>query len=215
MWHYLLALPFVPAFVGGVVFLVFFPESPKALLINGFPQAAKKCITKISFGLKMQVWTLLMLQRTKGLQLLRHNEDVDAELEEMRRETYAVKEETGGDGEQSTSVSKNVSMCGLFCKRELRWPMITSLCVQITQQLCGINAVFFYSSSIFAAARIPSDYIQYAIVATGFVNVLATVACMPLIDRLGRKPLLVYPMLLMIVDFGLLTYFLNVIKLLF
>ncbi len=128
----------------------------------------------------------------------------------MRHETYTTSEKdvTGSTGQKHHQ--NNVTMCGLFSQRELRWPMITSLTIQVTQQLCGINAVFFYSISIFTSARIPAEYIEYAIVATGLVNVVATIGCIPLIDRLGRKPLLVWPMLLMIVDFALLTVCLNV-----
>ena len=33
--------------------------------------------------------------------------------------------------------------------------------------------------------------IQYAILSTGLVNVITTIVSMPLIDKLGRKPLLV------------------------
>ena len=42
------------------------------------------------------------------------------------------------------------------------------------------------------------------------INVLTTIACVPLIDKLGRKPLLVYPMAGMLVVFTLITIFLNV-----
>jgi len=44
---------------------------------------------------------------------------------------------------------------------------------------------------------------------TGIVNVIMTIICVPLIDRLGRKPLLVYPMILIVVDFILMTVFLH------
>ncbi len=73
-----------------------------------------------------------------------------------------------------------------------------------------LSKVFFYSSSIFSNAGIASNMIQYAILATGVVNVLTTIICVPLIDKLGRKPLLVFPMIVMSIDFVLLTVFLNV-----
>jgi hypothetical protein len=34
LWHYLLAYPIVPAVLGGLVFMIFFPESPRALLLH-------------------------------------------------------------------------------------------------------------------------------------------------------------------------------------
>lgn len=96
-------------------------------------------------------------------------------------------------------------MIALFRDKELTWPLITSVVICSIQQFSGINAVFFYSSDIFKDASISVDNIQYAILMTGVVNILATFVCIPLIERLGRKPLLVYPMAVMLVDFILLT----------
>lgn len=79
--------------------------------------------------------------------------------------------------------------------------------LQLAQQFCGINAVFFYSEGIFKNAGISGDHLQYAVLSTGVVNVIMTIACLPLIDRLGRKPLLVYPMILIVIDFVALTFF--------
>ena len=42
LWNYLLALPIIPALVGAFLLLIFFPETPKASLINGNECAAKE-----------------------------------------------------------------------------------------------------------------------------------------------------------------------------
>jgi MFS family permease len=69
--------------------------------------------------------------------------------------------------------------------------------------------VFFYSEKIFKGAGIGPENIQYAVAMTGIVNVIMTIICVPLIDRLGRKPLLVYPMVLIVINFILMTFFLH------
>ena len=74
--------------------------------------------------------------------------------------------------------------------------------------MCRLLKVFFYSEKIFNNAGISAENIQYAVAMTGIVNVIMTIVCVPLIDKLGRKPLLVYPMALIVVDFILMTVFL-------
>lgn len=130
---------------------------------------------------------------------MRNSKKVLSELEEMQKELN-----------ESGNQSKTISFIGLFTDRELTWPLITSIALQISQQLSGVNAIFFYSASIFKSAGIQDHYIQYAIFATGFVNVIATIICVPLIDKLGRKPLLLYPIVLMILNFICLTVFLSI-----
>lgn len=75
--------------------------------------------------------------------------------------------------------------------------------------LNALSKIFFYSSEIFKDAQIPHDYIQYAILSTGVVNVITTVICVPFIDKLGRKPLLIFPMIFMIIDLVCLTLLLT------
>ena len=43
LWNYLLAIPIIPALIGAFLLLVFFPETPKALLIKGNDGAATEC----------------------------------------------------------------------------------------------------------------------------------------------------------------------------
>ncbi|CAF0953345.1 unnamed protein product [Brachionus calyciflorus] len=174
LWHFLLALPLVPCLIGTLSLLLFFPESPRALLINNRDEESAR----------------------QALKRLRNSNDVSVEIEEMNNEAKETK------SEESTSLKE------LFTSAELRWPLLTGLLLQLAQQLCGINAIFFYSEGIFRRASILDEHIQYAVFLTGLINVITTIICVPLIDRLGRKPLLVYPMIVIILDFILLTVFL-------
>ena len=134
---------------------------------------------------------------------LRNSDDVEEELEELMAEAK------GGNAASELESEETVSVLGLFRNMESRMAIVTSLVLHITQQLSGINAVFFYSSSIFKDAGISAENIQYAILSTGIVNVITTVICVPLIDKLGRKPLLIYPMAFMIIDFMALIFLLK------
>jgi sugar porter (SP) family MFS transporter len=57
-------------------------------------------------------------------------------------------------------------------------------------QLSGINAILYYLSDIFAAAGFSSLSSDLQSIVIGATNLLATIVAMTLIDRSGRKPLL-------------------------
>ena len=57
--------------------------------------------------------------------------------------------------------------------------------LMVFQQFSGINAVMFYSVSIFVASGSPSPHASTVIL--GIVNIAATILSNLLIDRLGRK----------------------------
>jgi sugar porter (SP) family MFS transporter len=57
-------------------------------------------------------------------------------------------------------------------------------------QLSGINAILYYLSDIFAAAGFSSLSSNLQSIVIGATNLLATIIAMTLIDRTGRKPLL-------------------------
>lgn len=76
----------------------------------------------------------------------------------------------------------------------------------IFQQITGINTVIYYAPIIIQSAGIPSA--SGAILATvgiGVVNVIMTIVAMWLIDRVGRRPLLLGGTVGMIVSLGLLA----------
>ena len=58
------------------------------------------------------------------------------------------------------------------------------------QQITGINAIFYYSTTIFSMAGAARDAALWQAILVGLVNVVFTLVAMRLIDRVGRKPLL-------------------------
>uniref|UniRef100_A0A2C9L7U5 Major facilitator superfamily (MFS) profile domain-containing protein n=1 Tax=Biomphalaria glabrata TaxID=6526 RepID=A0A2C9L7U5_BIOGL len=59
----------------------------------------------------------------------------------------------------------------------------------MSQQFSGINAVVYYSTSIFISAGLSKETSQYATVATGVVNVMMTFISALIMDRAGRRTL--------------------------
>jgi SP family arabinose:H+ symporter-like MFS transporter len=69
-------------------------------------------------------------------------------------------------------------------------PILLAVSVGLFNQLSGINAILYYSNFIFASAGFSSKSAALQTVGVGLVNLLATFLGMSLIDKLGRKTLL-------------------------
>ncbi len=69
-------------------------------------------------------------------------------------------------------------------------PMFLAITIGAFNQLSGINAILYYLNDIFGAAGFSHISSNLQAVAIGLMNLLATLLGMSLIDRLGRKVLL-------------------------
>ena len=72
----------------------------------------------------------------------------------------------------------------------VRTIVFVGIVLAVFQQWCGINVVFLYAEEIFSAAGYSVSDILFNIVITGSVNLLFTLAAMALVDRIGRKVLM-------------------------
>jgi sugar porter (SP) family MFS transporter len=71
-----------------------------------------------------------------------------------------------------------------------RRPIVLAIGIAMFNQLSGINAILYYLGDIFAAAGFSALSQDLQSVAIGATNLLATVVAMSIIDRVGRKTLL-------------------------
>jgi SP family arabinose:H+ symporter-like MFS transporter len=68
--------------------------------------------------------------------------------------------------------------------------LVVGLIAGVAQQSSGINAVYFYAPTIFEQSGVGTDAAFAQATYIGVVNVVFTIAAMLLIDKLGRKPLM-------------------------
>ncbi|GAB3102170.1 sugar porter family MFS transporter [Lysobacter terrae] len=96
--------------------------------------------------------------------------------------------------------------------RDLRGPSAGLLPVvwigillSVFQQFVGINVIFYYSSTLWHSVGFSEADSFTITVATSIVNVLVTLVAIALVDKLGRKPLLIIGSVGMAVTLGLMA----------
>ncbi|XP_010748657.3 solute carrier family 2, facilitated glucose transporter member 3 [Larimichthys crocea] len=111
----------------------------------------------------------------KALVRLRGTEDVGDDIQEMKEEGMKM------------AMEKKVTILELFRSPKYRQPIIIAIVLQLSQQLSGINAVFYYSTNIFKTAGVTQPI--YATIGAGAVNTVFTVVSLFLVERAGRRTL--------------------------
>jgi SP family xylose:H+ symportor-like MFS transporter len=121
--------------------------------------------------------------------LMKVNRTGDAEkvLHKIGNEAYAQTVMT--DVKVSLQGGQPTNWRALFDKAVL--PAVgVGIGLAVFQQLCGINIVFNYTSTIFASVGADLNRQLLETVAIGLVNLLFTIVAMWQVDKLGRRPLM-------------------------
>uniref|UniRef100_A0A2I3HEV2 Solute carrier family 2, facilitated glucose transporter member 3 n=1 Tax=Nomascus leucogenys TaxID=61853 RepID=A0A2I3HEV2_NOMLE len=109
------------------------------------------------------------------LQRLWGTQDVSQDIQEMKDESARMSQE------------KQVTLLELFRVSSYRQPLIISIVLQLSQQLSGINAVFYYSTGIFKDAGVQEPI--YATISSGVFHVIFFFFQLFLVERAGRRTL--------------------------
>ncbi|NXW17026.1 GTR9 protein, partial [Circaetus pectoralis] len=156
---------FWPLFLSVVVV----PTSLQLLLLHCFPESPR----------------YLLIERndvcgaTKALRRFLGTPDVQDVIEEMKEE------------QRSLSSVEMVSVWQLLRDRSVRWQTLSVVVVNAGMQLSGIDAIWFYTNTIFENAGIPVSQIPYTTVGTGTIEVVAGLIGCFTIEKLGRRPLII------------------------
>ncbi|WP_370570031.1 sugar porter family MFS transporter [Serratia sp. OS31] len=85
--------------------------------------------------------------------------------------------------------SRKVPLSALL-RSDVRPVLVIGIVLAIFQQWCGINVIFNYAQEIFASAGFDINDTLKSIVATGLINLIFTLLALPLVDRIGRRRLM-------------------------
>ncbi|XP_061447175.1 solute carrier family 2, facilitated glucose transporter member 4 isoform X2 [Rhineura floridana] len=111
----------------------------------------------------------------ESLKRLTGRVDVSVALTEMKEEKRRM------------DLERKVSILQLFRSRIYRQPLLIAVVLQLSQQLSGINAIFYYSTDIFKKTGLEQPI--YATIGAGAVNTVFTVVSVFLVERAGRRTL--------------------------
>ncbi|NXK12415.1 GTR9 protein, partial [Herpetotheres cachinnans] len=156
---------FWPLFLSVVVV----PASLQLLLLHCFPESPR----------------YLLIERndvcgaTKALRRFLGTPDVQEVIKEMKEE------------QRSLSSVEMVSIWQLLWDGSVRWQILSVVVVNAGMQLSGIDAIWFYTNTIFKNAGIPVSQIPYTTVGTGAIEVVAGLIGCFTIEKLGRRPLII------------------------
>lgn len=161
-WRYMLGAPFIPA-VPLLVLIYMCPESPRWYMKKDrYPQA----------------WASLLQLRNHPLQAARDMYSIHAVLE-IEREVIG----------QSTYMTRFVE---LFTIPRVRRATLSAFTVMIAQQMCGINIIAFYSSTVFEDAGATQYQALTFSLIFGAVNFVFAFPALWTIDTFGRRSLLLF-----------------------
>ena len=88
----------------------------------------------------------------------------------------------------------------------MRLILVVGLIVGICQQITGVNAVYFYAPTIFEQSGVGQDAAFSQAIWVGIINVIFTIVAMLLIDKLGRKPLMIVGLIGVFVSMSISAY---------
>jgi SP family xylose:H+ symportor-like MFS transporter len=77
-------------------------------------------------------------------------------------------------------------------EKAVRPAIVVGITLAVFQQFCGINVVFNYTSTIFESVGANLNLQLFETVAIGIVNLVFTLLAMWQVDKLGRRPLMLY-----------------------
>ncbi|CAG8958024.1 hypothetical protein HYFRA_00000368, partial [Hymenoscyphus fraxineus] len=184
-WRWMVGLGALPAAIQ-IIVMLFMPETPRWLVMIGKNEAARVVLNKV-FGKGIDIQSM-----------------VDGVLRGIEKE---VKEEEAAKKGRLRSQAKKENDAWFAASKDLwmellriganRRALTIACLLQGLQQLCGFNSLMYFSATIFTLLGFSSPTLTSLSVAV--TNLVMTCIALILIDRIGRRRILLWSVPIMVI----------------
>lgn len=170
-WRAMFAVGVIPAVLMVAATLWFLPESPQWLITHGQEDVARRSIAALTD------------EATANELIRRARQRIAA-----ARETRKRNEEAGVQGPKP------------LLARAVRPALVVGLTLAAVQQFAGINTIIYYAPTIIQQTGLNASNSIFYSVFIGVINLIMTLVAIRLVDRVGRRPLVLVSLGLMAVS---------------
>jgi MFS transporter, SP family, arabinose:H+ symporter len=140
-------------------------------------------------------WLAMRGETDKAISIMAKFEGADEAKEEFKNVLESIHRDKN---------KGKASLIELF-KPAMKFVLLIGVVIGVLQQITGINAVFFYAPMIFEQTGIGTDASFANAIIIGLTNLVFTIVAIAFVDKLGRKPLLSFGLVGIIVTMFLLA----------
>ena len=135
--------------------------------------------------------SLFLPESPRWLLVKRRQQEARAVLERIGGGAYAQAELAAIEQALLLENSSRSSLRELLSSG-IRRMLLIGIALAVLQQWTGINVIFNYAGDVYRGAGFAANDIFLDIVVTGVINLVFTILAMLLVDRLGRRPLMIF-----------------------
>jgi len=136
------------------------------------------------------ITSIFLPESPRWLLARRRDRQASDVLERVGGKAYAAEEVASirlALAEEATTRSSRLELL----QQPVRRILLVGVTLAVLQQWTGINVLFNYAADVYRSAGYGANQILLNIVITGAINLIFTVLSMLLVDRIGRRPLMI------------------------